>query len=72
LDVVLQRRYHSLGSKISVPGWNETETGNEAHSSPERFATGWDFNVPKLEIVSREHSASVSDDSRNPGQEIYT
>ncbi len=28
--------------------------------------------MPKLEIVSREHSASVSDDSRNPGQEIYT
>ncbi|MED1657797.1 type IV secretion protein Rhs, partial [Brevibacillus agri] len=72
LDVVLQRRYHSLSSKISVPTWDEVESKNDANPSNEKFATGWDFNVPRMEIVTRGHRVSVSDDNRNPGQEIYS
>lgn len=71
LDVNLNRRYHSLSSKISLPGWNEDQTANLSQESNETFATGWDFNVPTFEIVDKEQMAYVVDDNRNPQQEIY-
>ncbi|MGZ0052668.1 polymorphic toxin-type HINT domain-containing protein [Brevibacillus gelatini] len=72
LDVVLQRRYHSLNSKISLPSWNEEEAKNETYISGKKLATGWEFNVPRMEIVTRGHRVSVSDAVRKPGQETYT
>jgi len=71
LDVNLQRRYHSLDSKISAPGWNEDEKKNIAHDPRETFATGWDFNTPKLEIIRNEQVAQKKNDPKNVNQEIY-
>jgi len=71
LDLNLQRRYHSLSSKISAPGWNEDEKENVAHDPGETFATGWDFNTPRLDTVTNELVAMVRSDSSNPNQQIY-
>ncbi|NTU32695.1 RHS repeat-associated core domain-containing protein [Brevibacillus sp. HB1.1] len=72
LDLDIKRRYHSLSSKISVPTWNEDESKNEALKANEKFATGWDFNMPRLDIVTREQTVTVKDDPKNPGQQIYS
>lgn len=72
LDLDIKRRYHSLSSKISVPTWSEDESKNEALRINDNFATGWDFNMPRLDIVTREQSVTVKDDPKNPGQQIYS
>ncbi|KLH95816.1 type IV secretion protein Rhs, partial [Brevibacillus formosus] len=71
LDLDIKRRYHSLSSKISVPSWDDDLDKNEALTN-EKFATGWDFNMPRLDVVTREQAATVRDDPYNPGQQIYS
>ncbi|WP_412679447.1 RHS repeat domain-containing protein [Brevibacillus fortis] len=72
LDLDIKRRYHSLSSKISAPSWDDDLDKNEALKANEKFATGWDFNMPRLDIVTREQAATVRDDPYNPGQQIYS
>ncbi|MGG4451226.1 RHS repeat domain-containing protein [Brevibacillus porteri] len=72
LDLDVKRRYHSLSSKISSPSWDDDLDKNEALKANEKFATGWDFNMPRLDIVTREQAATVRDDPKNPGQQIYS
>ncbi|WP_016739355.1 MULTISPECIES: polymorphic toxin-type HINT domain-containing protein [Bacillales] len=72
LDLDIKRRYHSMSSKISAPSWDDDLDKNEALKDNEKFATGWDFNMPRLDIVTREQAATVRDDPYNPGQQIYS
>ncbi|MGO0059931.1 RHS repeat-associated core domain-containing protein [Brevibacillus fluminis] len=57
MDFVLQRRYHSMNSKITEPGYNDS-VGNKAFNARRDqyapFANGWDFNLPKYERVTHQ------------------
>ncbi|MGG1895570.1 RHS repeat-associated core domain-containing protein [Brevibacillus formosus] len=72
LDLDIKRRYHSLSSKISVPSWDDDLDKNEALHDNDKFATGWDFNMPRLDIVSREQAVTVRDDPYDSSQQIYS
>ncbi|UFJ40473.1 hypothetical protein LOK74_20960 [Brevibacillus humidisoli] len=56
MDLVLQRRYNSLDSKITSPGLaslTENKTYLSARGQEIDFANGWKFNVPEFVKVDK-------------------
>ncbi|QRG65229.1 RHS repeat-associated core domain-containing protein [Brevibacillus choshinensis] len=57
LDLVLQRSYHSMNSKVLWPGYGEDDnvTYKKKVANDEiPFAAGWDFNIPSFSFISQE------------------
>ncbi|MED1664843.1 hypothetical protein [Brevibacillus laterosporus] len=76
MDLVIQRRYNSLSSKITAPGFEYSETAKEnrtyivreAGTLPHIVGTGWSFNLPTFEEVTKELGIAVHDYSN---QQFY-
>ncbi|NGQ97128.1 type IV secretion protein Rhs [Brevibacillus sp. SYP-B805] len=71
LDLVLQRRYSSLSSRLNTPGWNEDEKQNVAGRINTEFAVGWEFSVPTMEKVTSEQYVTVKDVQLDPNSQKY-
>ncbi|RFB34844.1 wall-associated protein [Brevibacillus sp. VP] len=76
MDLVIQRRYNSLSSKITAPGFEYSETAKEnrtyivreAGTLPHTVGTGWSFNLPTFEEITKELGIAVHDYSN---QQFY-
>ncbi|PPA80606.1 wall-associated protein, partial [Brevibacillus laterosporus] len=76
MDLIIQRRYNSLSSKITAPGFEYSETAKEnrtyivreAGNLPHTVGTGWSFNLPTFEEVTKELGIAVHDYSN---QQFY-
>lgn len=72
LDLVLQRRYHSMSSRITLPGWNEDGRTNVSNPNRSTFATGWTFTVPSIEVVNTQQVVNVKNGTSSNTQTYYT
>ncbi len=76
MNLVIQRRYNSLSSKITAPGFEYSETAKEnrtyivreAGTLPHTVGTGWSFNLPTFEEITKELGIAVHDYSN---QQFY-
>ncbi|AIG26121.1 RHS repeat domain-containing protein [Brevibacillus laterosporus] len=77
MDLVIQRRYNSLSSKITAPGFEYSETAKENRTSivreesgtlPHTVGTGWSFNLPTFDEITKELGINVHDYSN---QQFY-
>ncbi|WP_236867772.1 hypothetical protein, partial [Brevibacillus laterosporus] len=68
MDLVIQRRYNSLSSKITAPGFEYSETAKENRTSivreesgtlPHTVGTGWSFNLPTFDEITKELGINV-------------
>ncbi|MCR8980881.1 hypothetical protein [Brevibacillus laterosporus] len=76
MDLIIQRRYNSLSSKITAPGFEYSETAKENRTYivrevgnlPHTVGTGWSFNLPTFEEITKELGITVHDYSN---QQFY-